>query len=352
MYNMDFRGESASPSFTGDNLVISGDDAMLIGCGSRNAFARALKATGNKLSIFGSGEIWATTDASASGYDIEVGVSGTATLYHQLHGIVTTQNTGGLLFIDCGSQSVVGGQFGKYTVQSGTSPSGVNGGMLTGCRVLGPVVVEISSSTIVGNQFGASATITYGAGTSGHEYWGNTDSDAAIVNNGNTSAAIVRQVGNDGRIQLKFGADASNAVMIADQTGTGTFIFPQLQLPNNVSYRVMRASPNGTSRAGFFGALASDNVQIAADVGDMQIVAPSGKSVQFVVNSVVEALASASGFHIGASTSAPFLSSGTGAPEGVVTAPIGSLFMRTDGGASTTLYVKESGVSNTGWVAK
>lgn len=44
--------------------------------------------------------------------------------------------------------------------------------------------------------------------------------------------------------------------------------------------------------------------------------------------------------------------SGSGTPEGAVTAPVGSLFTRTDGGANTTLYVKESGSSNTGWVAK
>lgn len=44
--------------------------------------------------------------------------------------------------------------------------------------------------------------------------------------------------------------------------------------------------------------------------------------------------------------------SGTGSPEGNVTAVIGSLYTRTDGGAGTTLYVKESGTGNTGWVAK
>lgn len=43
---------------------------------------------------------------------------------------------------------------------------------------------------------------------------------------------------------------------------------------------------------------------------------------------------------------------GAGTPEGVVTAPVGSLYTRTDGGAGTTLYVKESGAGNTGWVAK
>ena len=44
--------------------------------------------------------------------------------------------------------------------------------------------------------------------------------------------------------------------------------------------------------------------------------------------------------------------SGTGSPESVKTAPVGSLYTRTNGGASTTLYVKESGAGNTGWIAK
>lgn len=44
--------------------------------------------------------------------------------------------------------------------------------------------------------------------------------------------------------------------------------------------------------------------------------------------------------------------SGSGSPEGVVTAPVGSIYLRTDGGAGTTFYVKESGAGNTGWIAK
>lgn len=43
--------------------------------------------------------------------------------------------------------------------------------------------------------------------------------------------------------------------------------------------------------------------------------------------------------------------SGRGDPEGAVAAPVGSLFTRADGGANTTLYVKESGAGNTGWRA-
>jgi hypothetical protein len=47
------------------------------------------------------------------------------------------------------------------------------------------------------------------------------------------------------------------------------------------------------------------------------------------------------------------LSSGVGDPEGVITAYRGSIFMRTDGGTDTTIYVKETGDNtNTGWMAK
>ena len=44
---------------------------------------------------------------------------------------------------------------------------------------------------------------------------------------------------------------------------------------------------------------------------------------------------------------------GAGAPEGSVHAIVGMLYLRTDGGAGSTLYVKESGNgTNTGWAAK
>lgn len=41
----------------------------------------------------------------------------------------------------------------------------------------------------------------------------------------------------------------------------------------------------------------------------------------------------------------------TGSPEGVLTAGIGSLALRKDGGVGTSVYIKESGVGNTGWKA-
>ena len=46
------------------------------------------------------------------------------------------------------------------------------------------------------------------------------------------------------------------------------------------------------------------------------------------------------------------ISSGNGTPEGAVTAVPGSIYLRRDGGAGTSFYVKQSGTGNTGWVAK
>ena len=43
---------------------------------------------------------------------------------------------------------------------------------------------------------------------------------------------------------------------------------------------------------------------------------------------------------------------GTGSPEGSVTAGMGAVYYDRGGGANTTLYIKESGAGNAGWVAK
>lgn len=42
--------------------------------------------------------------------------------------------------------------------------------------------------------------------------------------------------------------------------------------------------------------------------------------------------------------------SGNGVPN--IPAAVGSLYLRRDGGAGSTLYVKESGTGTSGWVAK
>jgi hypothetical protein len=72
-----------------------------------------------------------------------------------------------------------------------------------------------------------------------------------------------------------------------------------------------------------------------AATGDVQQV---GTAIKFFI-----------GFNAG--TVGATLRSGAGSPEGVVTARIGSMYLRTDGGQDSSVYYKESGTGNTGWLA-
>jgi cytoskeletal protein CcmA (bactofilin family) len=49
------------------------------------------------------------------------------------------------------------------------------------------------------------------------------------------------------------------------------------------------------------------------------------------------------------STAGPSISSGSGSPEGSVSADVGSLYLRTDGASGNQLWTKETGGGNTGW---
>lgn len=70
---------------------------------------------------------------------------------------------------------------------------------------------------------------------------------------------------------------------------------------------------------------------------------------RFVREALGSVTSGAASFQVGSAN----VSSGTGSPNGVVTGSVGDLYTRTDGGAGTTLYVKESGTAtNTGWVGK
>lgn len=191
-----FRGDASSPTYTGDGVVISGDNPRIYNCGVRWISGVPLKCTGSAVQIDGTCDIYQTTGATSADYDIEVGVSGTATLYHRIKGIRTSQSTGGIHLVDTGSAVVSDSQFGKLFVDAGTSPSGVNGGNFTGNRILGNVTVELSSSTFAGNTVGA-VTVTFGAGTSGHSFDdSNTVASGATITDSSSASHIVdlRQV--------------------------------------------------------------------------------------------------------------------------------------------------------------
>jgi hypothetical protein len=103
---------------------------------------------------------------------------------------------------------------------------------------------------------------------------------------------------------------------------------------------------NGIAFMGCMNLTSHDSPILTDSNGIVTVIGSSGSRF---VNSV-----SSQTFYAGSGTMAvnPQWTSGAGSPESVLAAPIGSLYSRTDGGTSTTLYVKQSGTGNTGWVAK
>jgi hypothetical protein len=285
-----FRGESATPTFTGDNVVLTGASPRMINCESRQAYGRAVKATGNSVQIWGSGGIYSTADVTATGYDIEIGVSGTATLYHELHGIYSSTATGGILLVDCGSQTIIGGQFGKLNISSGTSPAGVNGGKCVGARILGDVTVGISGANFAGNQFGV-ITFTINAGISGTHYAldNSEQTGFSFVNLGTVNQAILRHdpAGAAGYITLKYGPSSSVAKTQYDPASGDQYI-----LGGNLYLPTDKRTYFGTTNKSI--GQSSSNLQITNSDGALQYL--SSAQHQFVVGSTVYGTVNTTGF--------------------------------------------------------
>lgn len=274
-----FYGDASTPTYTGNNVNASGNNFRMINCGSRWAYGRAVKATGSHVQIIGTCDIYQTTDATASGYDIEIGVSGTATFYHQLFGVYTSQSSGGILFTDTGSHVISGGQFGKLTIQSGTSPAGVNGGTISNARILGNVTVGLSSALFTANQFGA-ITFSFSSGTSGCrlDISNSFASGATIVNSGNTNNLIERETSAGSVNILRYGPDANYRELTLNLSdATLAYQFDgSCVIPNTRAYRIKNAAGTVLSAVSLS---SGDDWTIGADNGAgnfMNIVSGDG----------------------------------------------------------------------------
>jgi hypothetical protein len=96
---------------------------------------------------------------------------------------------------------------------------------------------------------------------------------------------------------------------------------------------------------------------ISTTGGDLDLRATSGSLIRFREGTSSLGTLSANGLtlfttKLSLDSGLTGITVGTGSPETVVNANVGSLFLRKDGGAGTTLYVKESGTGSTGWIAK
>lgn len=166
---------------------------------------------------------------------------------------------------------------------------------------------------------------------------GNIQTSGIVVDDSNNMSSI-GTISSTGRVTITNGyIRMSDFFGIEDTNGNPVFTFVKVasatahvQLVNGVATCTIRAGGSATNSPLRLEAKGSGDVYV-------------GTGFDLVVEDAKVFMSSTSG---------PFIQSGSGTPESVVTAPIGSLFMRTDGGSSTTLYVKESGTGNTGWVGK
>jgi len=262
---LDFRGYASN--FTGDNISLTGNRITFSdNCGSSDAQGRALKSTGGPIRIYGGHNTWATTATGATDYDIEIGVSGTATLYHYITGVKTGHANGGILFVDCGSQTVVGCQVGKLNISKGTGPSGTNGGNVIGNRIIGDVTVGLPSATFSSNTLGAN--LAFLLGTSQCRFDASNIFGGTVTNAGNANNLIVRETSVGGTNTLSFGTSAASA----DLSISPTSVYTQWKFGGSV------VVPNNTSVLGCMNAAGNDRFSVGyvSSGDDMTLGANTG----------------------------------------------------------------------------
>jgi hypothetical protein len=152
-----------------------------------------------------------------------------------------------------------------------------------------------------------------------------------------TGGVVRMSIAADGRVNMLGVANVvgqfqlGNAAVRMDAIGSGYFV-----LSNVNSNDFNRIALGGQSSA--YPAIKRNGATLEARLADDSAYASFNAQIITGV-----------GYLISGST---LWRTGTGSPEGVYTAPVGSIFSRTDGSAGTSFYVKESGTGNTGWVAK
>jgi hypothetical protein len=131
---------------------------------------------------------------------------------------------------------------------------------------------------------------------------------------------------------------------IANQGNLAIDLVNEAQPPNSRRWHI--SSVGGSMR---FRSMADDETTVQAEA--LSLLRNGNVGVGAIVPTEKLEVAGnikASQFKLGSVT----IRAGVGSPEGIVIGSVGDLFLRSDGGQGTVFYVKESGIGNTGWVAK
>lgn len=155
-------------------------------------------------------------------------------------------------------------------------------------------------------------------------------------------------------VKAKFGTSGDGLEIFHDGTDSilkdvGTGILKYTSDTGTGFGSVLEIENTSTNQyAGGFVSFKGDTNDTPVKVGSV-----GGNILQFILNDAESHSFTPSSLKLKEGSNLANIVVGTGTPEGNVGAPVGSLFLSTDGGTGTSLYVKETGTnSNTGWVAK
>jgi hypothetical protein len=182
-----------------------------------------------------------------------------------------------------------------------------------------------------------------------------------VYTNGGTSA-LLYMVRGDG-VVVGFGVDTTGSAFM--QADAGRVVRLGITNSGNIFWDGIHLEPN-TSDAYDLGAIDTSGAKWRRAVVGTYYVHNTddgaGNSSRLKI-SIVSNVATITGESAGTGANVTiktvydaanniFDAVGAGSPEGAVTAGIGSTYRRSNGGAGTSFYVKESGTGNTGWVGK
>jgi len=173
--------------------------------------------------------------ASAGTPPIYIGQSGLGT-YAGLYGTIDNcrvQPSGNPVQFDAmGGCKIISSQIGGWDNNVATGSSTVNA--VIGCRITGPVSVEGSDHSLIGNAIGAYA-VTFETGSSGCWYLGNgRDGAATVTNNGTTNNILDRDSNGLPNFLGNFRCNNGVGIRFYDTAGTN-YGLVSMTVANNLS---------------------------------------------------------------------------------------------------------------------
>lgn len=226
---------------------------------------------------------------------------------------------------------------------AGSGGNNVLIGTQAGQAATGSANVAVGPSTLVNNAFTGSDNVAVGRNCGTNVTTGNQNILAGYftaggVTTGNDNVILGTQCGNViGSQNIVLGSQSANASANGNNVisiGQGAMSGTTTVYSNNIA--IGQRALDSLAFANVIGI--GNNVNATAA---NQIIIGEGSFTE--LRTGAETVTLGNGIRI---------ITGAGTPEAAITAPVGSMYLRSNGGAGTSMYIKESGTGNTGWVAK